>query len=101
MEQSETTIYTEYETAASESENSTFNFKDFGVSIRVDALGIFQIILLTVGVIGNILILVVLRQGKGHLQPVTLTLVKHQSEIDAFVCVTLTVHIVIPKFWVS
>ena len=45
MAQSETTIYTEYETATSESENSTLNFKDFGILIHVDALDIFQITL--------------------------------------------------------
>ena len=103
MALSETTIHTEYETSTSTDTSKFENLTniDFGLTIHVDAFDAFQIILLTIGVIGNILILVVLLQSKGHLQLVTLTLVKHQSVIDAFVCVTLTVRIVIPRYWTS
>ena len=99
----ETTIYPEYETAASTDINGFENvtYTDFRISIHVNALSIFQMILLTIGAIGNILILVVLRESKDHLQPVTLTLVKHQSVTDACVCVTLIVQTIIPRFWTS
>ena len=71
------------------------------IAIEVDIYDCLQIILLCIGIIGNILILVVLNKNKGHLQPVTLTLVKHQSVIDALVCVTLIAHLVIPRYWNS
>ena len=91
--------YTEYETTdITEIQNGT-NVSN--VSIKLDIYGGLQLIFLAIGIIGNILILVVLHKSKGHLQPVTSTLVKHQSVIDAMVCITRIGHIIFHRPWVS
>ena len=73
-------------------------------NISMDLPGLYgglQLFILIIGVIGNILILVVLHKSKGHLQPMTLALVKHQSVIDAVVCFIQIGYIIIPSLWVS
>ena len=88
--------YTEYETTdITEIQNGT------NASIKLDIYGGLQLIFLAIGIIGNILILVVLHKSKGHLQPVTSTLVKHQSVIDAMVCITRIGNMIIRIPWVS
>ena len=70
-------------------------------SINLNIYGGLQLMFLTIGIIGNILILVVLHKSKGHLQAMTLTLVKHQSVIDTMVCITRIGHIIIQRPWIS